>query len=182
MGVVKGNIPDDLEREFRKVALERFGYKKGCISMALEEAIKLWLNREGVEDAKTEEPKVEDLGKLDKGHYPRMIKAFVGDDEPVRVYIPKIGNVTVKRGAILIPLKDISDKLTTGNKVKIQDACKCIISFNVIDDENYVVFAPRVSGEFSNPDEDMKKKLAMWFRENFPLILNYLIPPSKVRS
>jgi hypothetical protein len=37
-------IPDELEEELRKKASEEFGYKKGSISKAVEEAIQKWLS------------------------------------------------------------------------------------------------------------------------------------------
>lgn len=52
MRLVKGTVSDDVERKFRKKAMEKFGYGKGAISKALEEALRLWIEGEG---AKTEE-------------------------------------------------------------------------------------------------------------------------------
>ncbi|MBS7626750.1 hypothetical protein KEJ51_06925 [Candidatus Bathyarchaeota archaeon] len=46
MVVIKGHIPEDLERNFRRKAMERYGYSKGAISKALEKAIQLWLEQE----------------------------------------------------------------------------------------------------------------------------------------
>ena len=43
MGRLNINIPDELERKFRVKAVESFGGKKGSLSMALEEAIKHWI-------------------------------------------------------------------------------------------------------------------------------------------
>lgn len=39
-------IPKELEERFRKRAMEKYGYSKGVISKALEEAIRLWLGRD----------------------------------------------------------------------------------------------------------------------------------------
>jgi len=36
-------LPDELERLFRKMAMRRFGYGRGSISRAAEEAIQRWL-------------------------------------------------------------------------------------------------------------------------------------------
>lgn len=44
--VVKGSIAKDVEETFRKKAMEKYGYTKGSLSKALEEAIKLWLQVE----------------------------------------------------------------------------------------------------------------------------------------
>ncbi|MEM3501740.1 MAG: DUF5678 domain-containing protein [Candidatus Bathyarchaeia archaeon] len=46
MVVIKGQISEDLEKNFRRKAMERYGYSKGSISKALEKAIQLWLEQE----------------------------------------------------------------------------------------------------------------------------------------
>jgi len=43
MGSVSVSIPDDLELELRKKGMERFGLRRGYLSKAIEEAIRLWL-------------------------------------------------------------------------------------------------------------------------------------------
>ena len=43
MGRINIFISDEIEKEFRLKAVERFGGKKGSLSKALEEAVKLWL-------------------------------------------------------------------------------------------------------------------------------------------
>jgi len=42
MGEIKIVMPDDLERVFRKVAMKRFGFRKGSMSEAAREAIENW--------------------------------------------------------------------------------------------------------------------------------------------
>ncbi len=43
MGILKVTIPDDLEKEFREEIFKSKGMKKGNISKAVEEAIRLWI-------------------------------------------------------------------------------------------------------------------------------------------
>jgi len=43
MGKISISIPDKLEEKLRKRAMKRFGMKKGNLSRAVEEAIRLWL-------------------------------------------------------------------------------------------------------------------------------------------
>jgi hypothetical protein len=43
MGDIRGVIPSSTEDEFRKIAMKKFGYRKGSISQALEEAISQWI-------------------------------------------------------------------------------------------------------------------------------------------
>jgi len=52
MGMLNVKIPDDLEMEFRRAVLERKGKKKGAISEAIEEAIRMWLELEEVRSEK----------------------------------------------------------------------------------------------------------------------------------
>lgn len=50
MSLIKGIVPDDIEKRFRKKAMEKFGYGKGAISKALEEALRRWIEVEGPKD------------------------------------------------------------------------------------------------------------------------------------
>ena len=45
MGLITARIDDKLELEFRKKILEVKGAKKKALSEAIEEAIKLWLEK-----------------------------------------------------------------------------------------------------------------------------------------
>ncbi len=50
MGTLIVKISDELEQEFRKIAFMVFGQRKGSLSRAVEEAIRLWLANVGVGD------------------------------------------------------------------------------------------------------------------------------------
>ena len=43
MGNIRGLIEDKTEDTFRKIAMKKFGYKKGSLSQAFEEAIFQWI-------------------------------------------------------------------------------------------------------------------------------------------
>ena len=43
MGEIRGVIPTIVEKEFRELAMRKFGYKKGSISKAIEEALLRWI-------------------------------------------------------------------------------------------------------------------------------------------
>ena len=43
MGWIRGKIPNETDFLFRKIAMKKFGYKKGSLSQALEEAIFQWI-------------------------------------------------------------------------------------------------------------------------------------------
>lgn len=43
MGRLNITVSDEVEKQFRLKIVEKFGGKKGSISKALEEAIKLWI-------------------------------------------------------------------------------------------------------------------------------------------
>ncbi|MDQ1278803.1 MAG: 6 protein, partial [Thermoproteota archaeon] len=49
------DIPDELEKELRFKTIERFGGKKGDLSRAVEEAVKVWAGKKGrlVENSST---------------------------------------------------------------------------------------------------------------------------------
>jgi hypothetical protein len=44
MGQIRGVVSEDLEKKFRKVAMKKFGYGKGSLSKALEEAMHRWID------------------------------------------------------------------------------------------------------------------------------------------
>lgn len=46
MGKMYVVLSDDLEKQFREVVFNRFGMKKGNLTIAIEEAIKDWINKE----------------------------------------------------------------------------------------------------------------------------------------
>ena len=45
MGRIMIELPDDLEKEFRHRLIDRFGGRKGGLSLAIMEAIRLWLKQ-----------------------------------------------------------------------------------------------------------------------------------------
>lgn len=46
MGSIKIILSDELEKKFREEVFKRFGMKKGNITLAIEEAIKDWINKD----------------------------------------------------------------------------------------------------------------------------------------
>ncbi|MFQ6086181.1 MAG: hypothetical protein ACE5OY_07995 [Candidatus Bathyarchaeia archaeon] len=44
MGGLRVQVRDDIERRFREAAMRRFGYMKGALSKAAEEALLRWLS------------------------------------------------------------------------------------------------------------------------------------------
>lgn len=47
VGRIDAVISDDLERQLRMKAVEKFGGKKGSLTEALEDAIRTWVKEEG---------------------------------------------------------------------------------------------------------------------------------------
>ncbi len=45
MGGIKVYISDEIERKFREVAMRLYGYRKGSLSIASENAISMWLSQ-----------------------------------------------------------------------------------------------------------------------------------------
>jgi len=46
MGRIGVDLPDELEKQLRIKTVERFGGKKGDLSRAVEEAVKMWIIKE----------------------------------------------------------------------------------------------------------------------------------------
>ena len=45
MGILHVRINDELDKMFRKKVLDVYGAKKGALAKAIEEAIRLWLDK-----------------------------------------------------------------------------------------------------------------------------------------
>jgi len=43
MGRINVSIPDDLEKELRRKIIERYGGRRGDLTKAVTEAVKLWI-------------------------------------------------------------------------------------------------------------------------------------------
>jgi len=43
MGEIRGVVSEEVEERFRKLAMKKFGYGKGSLSKALEEALLHWI-------------------------------------------------------------------------------------------------------------------------------------------
>ena len=46
MGAIKVILPDDLEEEFRNEVFKSKGMKKGNLTLAIEEAVRMWIESE----------------------------------------------------------------------------------------------------------------------------------------
>ena len=42
MGQIKFDVPDDVEEDFRRAAMERFGYERGSLTKAGAQALREW--------------------------------------------------------------------------------------------------------------------------------------------
>ena len=52
MGEIRGVIANDAEEKFRQLAMEKFGFGKGSLSKALEEALDAWIKVHEIEAPK----------------------------------------------------------------------------------------------------------------------------------
>jgi hypothetical protein len=43
MGEIRGVVAKEAENKFRRLAMKKFGYGKGSLSKALEEALSTWI-------------------------------------------------------------------------------------------------------------------------------------------
>ena len=91
MGVLLIKLSDSVEKRFREAAIKIFGAKKGSLSRAVEEAIKIWLKtveseqdvRKDWEDLRIEvsnknltEKILNESRKTDKNKISRLLKAL----------------------------------------------------------------------------------------------------------
>ncbi len=44
------DIPDELDKQFREAVFNRFGMKKGNLTIAIEEALTEWINKKNREN------------------------------------------------------------------------------------------------------------------------------------
>jgi len=44
LGEIRGVVSEDVEDRFRRLAMKKFGYGKGSLSKALEEALRQWIS------------------------------------------------------------------------------------------------------------------------------------------
>ncbi len=45
VGEIRGVVAEEAENEFRRLAMKKFGYGKGSLSKALEEALSAWIKK-----------------------------------------------------------------------------------------------------------------------------------------
>jgi hypothetical protein len=57
-------LDKELEKRFRELAMKKFGYSKGAISRAAQEAIAMWISRAESEVFKLEEDPIEAIDGL----------------------------------------------------------------------------------------------------------------------
>lgn len=65
--VIRAKISEGLEQRFRELAMKRFGYGKGALSKAAEEAILRWISSAEREEVKFKGDPVEALDGLLSG-------------------------------------------------------------------------------------------------------------------
>jgi hypothetical protein len=53
MGEIRGVIATDAEEKFRQLAMKKYGYGKGSLSKALEEALNAWIETHVADSSKT---------------------------------------------------------------------------------------------------------------------------------
>ena len=50
VGEIRGVVPREAEEKFRELAMKKFGYGKGSLSKALDEALTVWIKSCETED------------------------------------------------------------------------------------------------------------------------------------
>ncbi len=75
MATIKGEIPPELEEEFRKVIALKYGLKKGNISLALQIAIEEWILKQK-RVLKTDKKQTELILKQIRSEFPNQFTAI----------------------------------------------------------------------------------------------------------
>jgi len=81
MATIKGEVPKELEEEFRKIIAQKYGLKKGNISLALKKAIEEWIANQKRILALNAEDNSEFVEKIRK-NYPDQ---FVAVDDSLNI-------------------------------------------------------------------------------------------------
>ena len=50
MGILKVNLPDDIEKKFREYAMKRFGYSRGALSTATGQLVSEFVRKESMKE------------------------------------------------------------------------------------------------------------------------------------
>lgn len=50
MGILKVNLPDDIEKKFREYAMKRYGYSRGSLSRATKQLVSEFVKRESLKE------------------------------------------------------------------------------------------------------------------------------------
>lgn len=82
MAIIKGEIPEELDEEFRKIIALKYGLKKGNISLALKNAIEQWVNdqKRSTNDNNTEK---KDFANKIRAKHPNQFVAVNTNNEIV---------------------------------------------------------------------------------------------------
>ncbi len=103
MGIIKGEIPLEIEEEFRKIIVLKYGMKKGNISIALQNAIEEWILKQ------------KRLINKDKMITERILKDIRRDYKDKFIAIDNDG-IVVKQGT---SLQDIYNNLDPNQSLRI---------------------------------------------------------------
>ena len=57
MKTIRIYLPEELEKKFRKISMETYGYSRGALSKAAVEALRSWIRRQEVVSAQVEIPR-----------------------------------------------------------------------------------------------------------------------------
>lgn len=80
MVLVKVELPPELDQQFKKKVLDRYGYKRGSISLAMLEAIKEWIEKDNDQTGKHDYVNFDEI----RANYPNKY-IILKDDEVVLI-------------------------------------------------------------------------------------------------
>ena len=88
MTTIKGEIPHELEKEFRRIIALKYGFKKGNLSLALQNAIEEWIIKQK-RISTTDYKETELLLKQIRKEFPYQFTA-VGSEGKIIAYAPSL--------------------------------------------------------------------------------------------
>lgn len=170
MGALNVRIDDDLYNDFKYVAKLVYGDKQGVLKMAVEEALRMWIEKH---KAKAME-RLNEIGRrFEAQKKPKILDSFLGLARESVLEVKGL-KIRIGFGKILIPLEQIHEVYSSEEFNDLLDRHKLYKTVTVVDDENFVVLIPKMFDEFTNTARK-REMLKDWMAKNFKEFVKELV-------
>jgi len=170
MGTLNVKIDDALEEEFRSILGSMKGNRRGNLKRAVEEAIRMWIEKhkrgQGQDEHQSEEG-----GR--KERKVKIVDSFLGLARETSLEVKGL-KIRIGFGKILIPLEQMYEVYSSDEFNDLLNRYKLYKTINVIDDENFVVLIPKIFDEFTNTARK-REMLKDWMAKNFKEFVKELV-------